>query len=573
MACEAHRGQVYPTPQGEPYVLHLFRVMLAFEDAAARSVAVLHDILEDTPTTARDLVEAGMSPEIVDAVVALTRDPGETYASYIARVAANGLARRVKMADIADNLANNRRLPVTPEVSARVARYEAALDRLGGAEEAVAVPGASLWTWSVGAGTPLVLAHGGPGLSNNLGPIAGMVDDVAAVHLYDQRGGGRSAGGGPFDVETFVADLEALRRHWGHERWIVGGHSWGAALALFYALAHPERTLGVVYLGGTSIRWEARERAHAERMRRLTAAEREELDTLALRLARREDDEARARFLRLLWTTDFATRAAADGALERGPLYEYPRADAVARSVEDDWRRRLDGGIEDQLAALPVPVLVLHGEADPDPGAREVGRIAPRGVWAPIAGAGHSPWLEDPAAVGRYLRGFVLSLAAPESGSGPEGSGAIEFRDARTSDPVLTFFDAALSAEVDRRRGHAPTGTSLPADLEPPDGAILVAHRHGRPVGMGAVRGLGGAIAEVKRMYVSPDARGEGVGGALLGRLEMLARERGCRSVRLDTADVLAEAIALYRARGYAEVPDYNGNDAADRWFEKSLAG
>ena len=110
----------------------------------------------------------------------------------------------------------------------------------------VAVPGGSLWTASLGQGTPLVLAHGGPGLSNNLDPVAKMVDDIACVHVYDQRGGGRSPSQGPFDIESFVEDLEALRRHWGHERWIVGGHSWGAALALFYALAHPEKTIGII---------------------------------------------------------------------------------------------------------------------------------------------------------------------------------------------------------------------------------------------------------------------------------------------------------------------------------------
>lgn len=88
---------------------------------------------------------------------------------------------------------------------------------------------------------------------------------------------------------------------------------------------------------------------------------------------------------------------------------------------------------------------------------------------------------------------------------------------------------------------------------------------------MGAVRGLGTKIAEVKRMYVSPEVRGEGVGAELLGRLEDLAQARGSGAVRLDTADVLTEAISFYRSRGYAEISDYNGNRSADRWFEKEL--
>ena len=78
-------------------------------------------------------------------------------------------------------------------------------------ESSVAVPGATLWTATAGAGVPLVLAHGGPGLSNTLFPVGEMVAGLARVHLYDQRGCGHSTAGGPYDVATALADLEAAR--------------------------------------------------------------------------------------------------------------------------------------------------------------------------------------------------------------------------------------------------------------------------------------------------------------------------------------------------------------------------
>jgi proline iminopeptidase len=270
----------------------------------------------------------------------------------------------------------------------------------------VAVAGASFWTESRGSGIPLVLAHGGPGLSNNLGPVAEMVEDVSRVHRYDQRGCGRSSADGPFEVATSVADLDALREHWGHERWVVGGHSWGAALALFYALEHRDRTLGVIYLSGTSPRWDFPERVRAERVSRLTEAERAEFEA-------REDEE---RWVQLMWTTDFARRETADAVLARGPLFEHPVSWPAARAMQADWKARLDAGIEDDLRRLDVPVLVLHGDHDPDPvGAREVAALLPRAEWALLEDAGHSPWLEQPAAMRARLRAFLASLGCTTS--------------------------------------------------------------------------------------------------------------------------------------------------------------
>jgi proline iminopeptidase len=276
--------------------------------------------------------------------------------------------------------------------------------------ELVDVPGAMLWTVSQGDGVPLVLCHGGPALSDNLGPVAAMVDDLARVHRFDQRGGGRSRSDGPFDVDAMVADLEALRRHWGHERWIVGGHSWGASLPLLFALAHPDRTLGVVYLAGTGLRWGWQEDSRRVRLARLTDAERAELAALETRLGDR-DPAVTERFLRLIWTTDFADRARADAVLAERPLYAFPRDERIFRAVSESQRARLDAGLDDDVRRLDVPVLVVHGAHDTDPRrARQVAELAPRGRYVEIAGAGHSPWLEQPDALRAALRDFVAQV-------------------------------------------------------------------------------------------------------------------------------------------------------------------
>jgi hypothetical protein len=130
LACRAHRGQRYPAPCAEPFILHPLRVMLAVDGALEQMTAVLHDVLEDTTMTARDLQAAGLPDAVVEAVVVLTHEDGRGYDAYIGEVASNDLARAVKKADISDNLANNRRLPQTPDVVARIGRYERALTRL-----------------------------------------------------------------------------------------------------------------------------------------------------------------------------------------------------------------------------------------------------------------------------------------------------------------------------------------------------------------------------------------------------------------------------------------------------------
>ncbi len=111
-----------------------------------------------------------------------------------------------------------------------------------------------------------------------------------------------------------------------------------------------------------------------------------------------------------------------------------------------------------------------------------------------------------------------------------------------------------------------------PADLVAPSGELLLVSLDDDPVAIGGVRDLAGPVAEVKSMYVSPSARGRGLGRRLLVRLEAIAATHGCRAVRLDTANHMTAAIALYRDLGYHEVPAYNDGPNADLWFERDLS-
>ena len=107
-----------------------------------------------------------------------------------------------------------------------------------------------LWTCASGQGMPVMLCNGGPGCCDYLGPVAALMDDVAQVIRFEQRGCGRSDPTPPYDVQTCISDLENIRRAYELEQWVIGGHSWGADLALGYALEHPERVLGIICIAG-----------------------------------------------------------------------------------------------------------------------------------------------------------------------------------------------------------------------------------------------------------------------------------------------------------------------------------
>ena len=130
LASLAHRGHRYPSPESEPYIFHSLRVMLTFREPVDQMAAVLHDAVEDTYLDLADLVEAGYRTDVVTAVDSLTRRVSEPYEDYIGRVAQNEVARRVKVADLRENLANNQRRPEAPGNAERIDRYEAALARL-----------------------------------------------------------------------------------------------------------------------------------------------------------------------------------------------------------------------------------------------------------------------------------------------------------------------------------------------------------------------------------------------------------------------------------------------------------
>lgn len=130
LAVKAHRGQ--KDRAGAPYVLHPLRMMFRVETDAERMAAVLHDVVEDTDWTLDDLRAEGFPEEVVAAVDHLTRREGESYDEFVRRAASHPVARRVKIADLEDNMDVRRTGTVTDVDTERLTRYHRAWRSLVG---------------------------------------------------------------------------------------------------------------------------------------------------------------------------------------------------------------------------------------------------------------------------------------------------------------------------------------------------------------------------------------------------------------------------------------------------------
>jgi proline iminopeptidase len=285
----------------------------------------------------------------------------------------------------------------------------------------VKVDGARLFVSELGDGAPLVVIHGGPDFDHvYLRPELDLLAGSARLVYYDQRGRGRSgAGVRPTDVtmESEVRDLDALRTHLGAESTALLGHSWGALVAMAYAIRHPDRVSHLVLLNpapASRADWVLlgesfdRNRPPDDAARLAEVAE-----TAGFKQgdADAEADYYRAHFRMTLRRPDLLEALV-------GRLRRHFTADGVlaARAVEerlyDETCRTAEFDLISGLRGLTVPTLVLTGEHDfiPLETAAHIAEAVPGARLAVLPGCGHFTFLERPDDVHAEVRAL---LSAP----------------------------------------------------------------------------------------------------------------------------------------------------------------
>jgi proline iminopeptidase len=271
-----------------------------------------------------------------------------------------------------------------------------------------------LWTAETGRGEPLVMCHGGPGLWDMSGSLAARLAELRTVIRWDQRGGGRSERRGPYSVARSAADLDAVlrQRALGASREAARGeaapgkaalfgHSWGATLALRYALDHPDRVSALIYACGTGLGWAWREPFHHTISAKL-APHRTRIAELQ---AAGQDREVAI----VQWSAEFGDGREREHAEKMAVPWCGINQDCYTQIWAELERTWHEDELTGQCRALEIPVLIIDGERDlrPRSAVDSLERALPRVTRVVIPDAGHIPWLERPEEFTRPLLAFL----------------------------------------------------------------------------------------------------------------------------------------------------------------------
>ncbi len=282
--------------------------------------------------------------------------------------------------------------------------------------EYIAVNGTRLFTEVVGEGIPVVVVHGGPGLDHTyLLPQLARLGRGFQLIFYDQRAAGKSPAKvdtNSMTMETFVEDLDGVRKAYGLERMNLLAHSWGGLVAMFYAIRHPDRLQSLILLNSTPASAAFRDSSFTT-MRARTSRE----DSLAKAAIvasdgfKTRDPAVMASFFRLLFKGMFAHTKYADS-LTITFDSTYPEAQAMLTYLNRDGALH-NYDLFPRLGAIRCPTLIVGGDHDMvSPASNERLHDAIRGSEVVLLkDCGHFPFIEAGDQLFPLLRKFLRSVS------------------------------------------------------------------------------------------------------------------------------------------------------------------
>lgn len=271
---------------------------------------------------------------------------------------------------------------------------------------------AKLFCRVTGQGKPLIVIHGGPGLTQDY--LLPQMYELARNNLvifYDQRGCGKSTvdiNANTINLESFVDDIEAIRQAFNFDKISILGHSWGGFLAMQYTIAHPERVDKLILSNSAPASSQEYALFGQEYMRRMSPYQKE-LEKISSSQGFRDGDTCvMEQFYRLIFrqycyipekaellNLRMTSIASLNGA----------RVSEILREKVLDRPFNLNNG----LKALKVPTLILHGDSDPIPPSttQDIHENIHHSKYVLMKNCGHFPYVEDPATYFKYINEFL----------------------------------------------------------------------------------------------------------------------------------------------------------------------
>jgi proline iminopeptidase len=276
----------------------------------------------------------------------------------------------------------------------------------------VEVNGARLFVRTVGAGPPLVIVHGGPGMSHDyLAPqLVALLADEYRLIFYDQRGSGRSSGVEDttrLTMSQFVDDLDQLRRALHLEQLNLVGHSFGGLLAMYYAAERPAEVAKLLLVDSSPASWQLNFPHFRQAIAgRQTAEDREQMAASVSAQDARSDPAAMDRYYKIFFRVFFHDRQLSER-LELGITRDWLAKNAV--TGDRIWGSIGEYDIHDRLRRITAPTLILHGTESviSMAGAEAIAAYIPTARLIVLDDVGHFPYIEAPALFATAVRAFV----------------------------------------------------------------------------------------------------------------------------------------------------------------------
>jgi proline iminopeptidase len=286
----------------------------------------------------------------------------------------------------------------------------AAAKRAASREGHVPAGTAELYFREVGHGQPMIVLHGGPDFDQSyLLPDMDRLSDSFRLIYYDQRGRGRSADGvQPEDVtvESEVEDLDKVREHFQLSSAAVLGHSWGAVLALEYAIRHPDRVSHLILMNPAPVSKDDFTLLRKQRLEQL-GGDLDRMKAIAATAAYKEGDpDAVAAYYRIHFSAALKRPQDLDKLLATMRASFVKEGILKARAVEDrlmsdTWMSAGEYDLIPKIRSLSIPTMVIYGDHEfiPEACAAHIAEAIPKARFVKLRDCGHFSYLECPDAV------------------------------------------------------------------------------------------------------------------------------------------------------------------------------